>query len=434
MTQIFTEEGVMIPVTVIEARPNKVIQIKTKETDGYSAVQIGYMDLKENRANKPTKGHFQRWGAPLKKYLAEVRLEEGEEYAPGQEIKVTSFEEGKKIDVTGTSKGKGTQGNIKRHGHHRGPMSHGSKHKRLPGALAAGTYPSRVFKGNDGPGRMGNETVTIQNLELVKIIPERNLLLVKGAVPGSRGGVVCVRYAVKACYPDDVRLAVKEEPPAPEVVEEVIEEAVAEEPAAEEPVAEEPVAEEPAAEEPAAPKDPETVGEVIAAVEEVVKEAEETIGKAANKAEEAPEAPKEPETVGEVIATVEEVVKEAEETIGKAATEAEEAVAEAADTIEGVAPDVVEAAEAVEEVVTEAVGAVAEAAPEAVDAATEAAEAAAVVEPADVEEAVADVAGVVTEVVLEATEKMAEKAVAEEAAADDEPPAEENDEKKEGAE
>jgi large subunit ribosomal protein L3 len=197
MTQIFSEEGNLIPVTVVEAQPNTVTQIKTAETDGYDAVQIGFEDLKENRANKPTKGHFERWGAPLKKHLAEIRLADGETYEAGQQITVTDFEEGKKLDVTGVSKGKGTQGNIKRHGHHRGPMTHGSKHKRLPGALAAGTYPSRVFKGNDGPGRMGGETVTVQNLELVKIVPERNVLLIKGAVPGGRGGLVRVRYAVK---------------------------------------------------------------------------------------------------------------------------------------------------------------------------------------------------------------------------------------------
>ena len=197
MTQIFTEEGVLIPVTVIEAEPNTVIQIKTVETDGYGAVQVGYQDLKENRANKPTKGHFQKWDVPLKKYLAEFRLEEGESFESGQTITVADFEEGKKVDVTGISKGKGTQGNIKRHGHHRGPMTHGSKHKRLAGALAAGTYPSRVFKGNAGPGRMGRETVTVQNLELVRIVPERNALLIKGAVPGKRGGIVKVRYAVK---------------------------------------------------------------------------------------------------------------------------------------------------------------------------------------------------------------------------------------------
>ncbi|MDR1798023.1 MAG: 50S ribosomal protein L3 [Clostridiales Family XIII bacterium] len=197
MTQIFTEDGNVVPVTVIEATPNRVVRIKTKESDGYDAVQIGYQTLKESRANKPTKGHFEKWGSPLYKKLAEIRIEEDEAYEAGQEITVADFEEGKLIDVTGTSKGKGTQGNIKRHGHHRGPMSHGSKHKRLAGALAAGTYPSRVFKGNKGPGRMGHDTVTVQNLELVKIIPERNLLLVKGAVPGTRGGVVRVRYAVK---------------------------------------------------------------------------------------------------------------------------------------------------------------------------------------------------------------------------------------------
>jgi large subunit ribosomal protein L3 len=198
MTQIFMEEGVVVPVTVIEAGPNTVVQIKTIESDGYDAAQIGYSDLKESRANKPTQGHFKKWDSPFKKYLFEVRLDEGESYEAGQEITVADFEEGKMLDVTGTSKGKGTQGNIKRHGHHRGPVSHGSKHKRLAGALAAGTYPSRVFKGNKGPGRMGRETVTVQNLELVKIIPERNLLLVKGAVPGGRGGIVHVRYAVKS--------------------------------------------------------------------------------------------------------------------------------------------------------------------------------------------------------------------------------------------
>jgi large subunit ribosomal protein L3 len=197
MTQIFTEEGVNVPVTVIEAGPCTVVQVKTKETDGYDAVQIGYQDLKESRANKPLKGHFAKWESPLKKYLAEIRLAEGETYEAGTEITVADFEEGKKLDVTGTSKGKGTQGNIKRHHHHRGPMTHGSKHKRLAGALAAGTYPSRVFKGNAGPGRMGRDTVTVQNVELVKIIPERTILLVKGAIPGGRGGIVRVRYAIK---------------------------------------------------------------------------------------------------------------------------------------------------------------------------------------------------------------------------------------------
>jgi large subunit ribosomal protein L3 len=197
MTQIFSESGISIPVTVIEAGPVVVTQVKTVEADGYAGVQIGFEDKKEHRVIKPEKGHFDKAGAPYKKHLAEFRNEEGEAYEAGQTITVADFEEGKKLDITGTSKGKGTQGNIKRHGHHRGPMTHGSKHKRLPGALAAGTYPSRVFKGNDGPGRMGRDTVTVQNVELVKVIADRNLMLVKGAVPGGKGGILRIRYAVK---------------------------------------------------------------------------------------------------------------------------------------------------------------------------------------------------------------------------------------------
>jgi len=197
MTQIFSEKGEAIPVTVIEAGPAVVTQIKTVETDGYNAVQIGYGDVKEQRMNKPEKGHFAKWQAPLKKHLTEIRLDDGETYEPNQVITVADFEVGKKLDVTGVSKGKGTQGNIKRHGHHRGPMTHGSKHKRLAGALAAGTYPSRVFKGNKGPGRMGRDTITVQNVVLVKVIEDRNLMLVKGAVPGAKGGLLRIQYAVK---------------------------------------------------------------------------------------------------------------------------------------------------------------------------------------------------------------------------------------------
>ena len=197
MTQIFAETGEVVPVTVIQAGPEVVTQIKTVETDGYNAVQVGYEDTLAHRVNKPLTGHFAKSGSPLKKYLAEFAIEEGESYELGQEITVADFEAGKKVDVTGTSKGKGTQGNIKRHGHHRGPMTHGSKHKRLAGALAGATYPSRVFKGNKSPGRMGRETVTVQNVELVKIDTDRNLLLVKGAVPGGKGSLVRVRYTVK---------------------------------------------------------------------------------------------------------------------------------------------------------------------------------------------------------------------------------------------
>ena len=197
MTQIFTEQGAVVPVTVVEAGPMTVTQIKTVASDGYDAVQFGFGDVKPQRVNKPMTGHFEKNGIAPKKHLAEFRPEEGEVYEVGQQITVADFEAGKKLDVTGISKGKGTQGNIKRHGHHRGPMSHGSKHKRLSGALAAGTYPSRVFKGNAGPGRMGRETVTVQNVELVKVIEDQNLMLIKGAVPGNKGGIVRIQYAVK---------------------------------------------------------------------------------------------------------------------------------------------------------------------------------------------------------------------------------------------
>ena len=197
MTQIFDAEGTVIPVTVIEAGPEVVTQIKTVETDGYDAVQVAYGETKPHRVNKPMKGHFDKAGVEDKKHLVEFRIEEGEAYEIGQTITVADFEEGVKVDVTGVSKGKGTQGNIKRHGHHRGPMSHGSKHKRLAGALAGASYPGRVFKGNKGPGRMGRDTVTVQNVDLVKVIADRNIILVKGAVPGGKGSLVKVRMAIK---------------------------------------------------------------------------------------------------------------------------------------------------------------------------------------------------------------------------------------------
>ena len=197
MTQIFAEDGTVIPVTVVEAGPVAVVQVKTVETDGYDAVQVGYEDQKPQRVNKPLAGHYAKAGVGTKKYLAEFKPGEGETYEVGQEITVADFEEGMKLDVTGTSKGKGTQGNIKRHGHRRGPMSHGSKHKRLAGALAAGTYPSRVFKGNKAPGRMGRDTVTVQNVVLVKKLEDRNIMLIKGAVPGRKGGLLKIRPAIK---------------------------------------------------------------------------------------------------------------------------------------------------------------------------------------------------------------------------------------------
>lgn len=197
MTQIFTETGQVIPVTVVEAGPCVVTQIKTVENDGYDAVQVAFMDQKPQRVNKPMTGHFAKAGVSPKRHLAEFKPGDGESYELGQEITVADFEEGKKLDITGTSKGKGTQGNIKRHGHRRGPMTHGSKHKRLVGGLSAAAYPGRVFKGNKSPGRTGRETVTVQNLVLAKVLPERNVMLIKGAVPGVKGGIVKIRYAVK---------------------------------------------------------------------------------------------------------------------------------------------------------------------------------------------------------------------------------------------
>ncbi len=197
MTQIFDENGNVIPVTVIEAGPEVVTQVKTVETDGYNAVQVGFEDQKPQRVNKPMTGHFDKAGVSPKKHLAEFIPDEGDTYEVGQVITAAEFEVGSKLDITGTSKGKGTQGNIKRHHHRRGPMTHGSKHKRLPGGLAAATYPSRVFKGNEAPGRTGRDTVTVQNVVLVKVIEDRNLMLVKGAVPGNKGGLVRVQYAVK---------------------------------------------------------------------------------------------------------------------------------------------------------------------------------------------------------------------------------------------
>ena len=197
MTQIFSEAGEMIPVTVIEAGPCVVTQLKNEETDGYKAVQLGFEDQKEQRLTKPERGHFAKAGVACKKYLGEFRLDEDESYELGQTVSAADFEEGAKLDITGTSKGKGTQGNIKRHHHRRGPMTNGSKHKRLPGGLAAATYPSRVFLGNKAPGRTGRDTVTVQNLELVKVIADRNLMLVKGAVPGSKGGLLRIKAAVK---------------------------------------------------------------------------------------------------------------------------------------------------------------------------------------------------------------------------------------------
>lgn len=198
MTQIFTEDGNLVPVTVIEAGPCPVVQKKTVEVDGYSAVQVGFADKKENRANKPEKGHFQKAGVPVKKYLKELKLDNAEEMNVGDILSVEQFEDGEMLDVTGTSKGHGYAGTIKRWGTHRGPMTHGSHYHRGPGSMGACSDPSRVFKGKKLPGHYGVDTVTIQNLDLVKVDKERNLLLVKGSVPGPKGGLLVVKNAVKA--------------------------------------------------------------------------------------------------------------------------------------------------------------------------------------------------------------------------------------------
>ena len=198
MTQIFKEDGSLIPVTVVEAGPCSVVQKKTVETDGYSAVQLGFGEKKEKKTNKPAKGHFAKAGVAPKRYLREFRLEGAEEMNVGDEIKADVFEAGELLDVTGTSKGHGYAGTIKRWGTHRGPMSHGSHYHRGPGSLGACSSPSRVYKGKKLPGHYGVDKVTIQNLDLVKVDIERNLLLIKGSVPGPKGGLLVIKNAVKA--------------------------------------------------------------------------------------------------------------------------------------------------------------------------------------------------------------------------------------------
>ncbi|MBE3572458.1 MAG: 50S ribosomal protein L3 [Moorella humiferrea] len=196
MTQIFDEAGRAIPVTVIQAGPCVVIQKKTVENDGYAALQVGFEPVKENKVNKPLRGHFSKAGVTPFRYVRELRLEDAENYQVGQEIKVDIFSPGEKVDVTGISKGKGFAGGIKRHGFHRGPMEHGSKYHRRPGSLAA-KGPARVFKGRRLPGHLGAERVTVLGLEVVKNDPERNLLLIKGSVPGPRRGLLIIKNSVK---------------------------------------------------------------------------------------------------------------------------------------------------------------------------------------------------------------------------------------------
>ena len=214
MTQIFNEDGVLVPVTVLQAGPCVVTQVKTVENDGYAAVQVGFVDKKEkivnvdkngskevwhrHGVNKPEMGHFEKAGVSAKRYVREFKFEDAENYSVKDEIKADIFAAGDKIDATAVSKGKGFQGAIKRYGQHRGPMTHGSKFHRHQGSNGSSSDPSRVFKGKGMPGHMGAKQITIQNLEVVKVDAENNLILVKGAVPGPKKSLVTLKETVKS--------------------------------------------------------------------------------------------------------------------------------------------------------------------------------------------------------------------------------------------
>ena len=197
MTQVFAENGILIPVTVVEVLPNVVLQKKTVEVDGYEAIQLGVEDKREKRSNKPEKGHASKANTAPKRFVKEIRGVEIGGYEVGQEVKVDLFAEGEMVDVSGISKGKGFQGVIKRHGQSRGPMAHGSRYHRRPGSMGP-VAPNRVFKGKNLPGQTGGERITVQNLQIVKVDTERNLLLVKGNVPGAKKSFIEIRSTVKA--------------------------------------------------------------------------------------------------------------------------------------------------------------------------------------------------------------------------------------------
>jgi large subunit ribosomal protein L3 len=198
MTSVFDAEGNMVPVTVVQAGPIFVTQIKTVANDGYTAVQVGFENIKESRINKPEQGHLKKAGVEFKKHLVEFKVSNAEEFTLGQQINVEMFADVKMVDVTGTSKGKGTAGTVKRWNQKEGPKTHGSKFHRAPGSLGANSTPARVVKGQTMAGRLGNEQVTVQNLELVRVDADRNLLLIKGAIPGPKNSLVTVKSAVKA--------------------------------------------------------------------------------------------------------------------------------------------------------------------------------------------------------------------------------------------
>ncbi len=198
MTQIFSESGALIPVTVLQAGPCVVTQVKTEENDGYNAVQVGFQDIREKLVNKPVKGQFEKAGASVKRYLREFRFDNAAEYSVKDEIKADIFEVGDKVDATAITKGKGFQGAVKRLGQHRGPMKHGSKFHRHQGSNGSATTPGRVLKGKGMPGHMGSVQRTIQNLEIVRVDAENNLLLVKGSVPGPKKSLITIKESVKA--------------------------------------------------------------------------------------------------------------------------------------------------------------------------------------------------------------------------------------------
>ena len=198
MTQIFDEQGKVIPVTAIEAGPCTVVQVKTVETDGYNAIQLGFGDVKEHKVIKPVKGHYTKVNLTPKKHLREFRVDSVQEVKVGDELKADTFVAGDKLDIQGTSKGKGFQGVIKRHGQSRGPMGHGSMYHRRPGSMGSTTTPGRVFKGKRLPGHMGHVTVTIQNLEVVRVDLDKNVVLVKGSVPGANGAILKLKTSVKS--------------------------------------------------------------------------------------------------------------------------------------------------------------------------------------------------------------------------------------------
>jgi len=198
MTQIFDENRKVVPVTVVEAGPCVVIQKKTIEKDGYEAIKVGFGDLRENLVNKPRKGEFAKAGVAVKRHVKEFRLQDVSSFEVGSELKADIFAAGDKIDVSGISKGKGFQGVIKRWNAHRGPMSHGSKFHRAVGSMGASSDPSRTFKNKKMPGHMGNVNTTVLNLEVVRVIPEKNIILIKGGIPGPNKGLVVIRDAVKA--------------------------------------------------------------------------------------------------------------------------------------------------------------------------------------------------------------------------------------------